>query len=125
MSPRGGHTAVAAYGISRRSGGTWIKIHFNFALPANSLTVLVRAARLQIHEAYAVTVSGVQFTLYQLPSKQPIELGQMRRQDLSEVVGAIQDIYIRAEAWGALADAAFDVSSIIDKPSLYLDQNPF
>jgi hypothetical protein len=78
----------------------------------------VRSARLEIHEAYAVTQSGVQYTLFQLQETGVFGAGDSRGADLTDIPEAIQDIYIRAEAWGALADAEISIGSRYGQPSI-------
>lgn len=105
------------YGVSRRSGGEWLRVQFNYASYVDYVRVGVYRAGVQLHETYAITQSGRRIQLRRLSYT-----GTFYSSLTSEYLTAgerIVAIDIRAEGMGGNADLDVRVSSSYGAPSIY------
>lgn len=112
-----GESSVQFYGISRRSGGEWLRVQFNYAAYVDYVRVSVYRAGVQLHETYAITQSGRRIQLHRLSYTGTFYSGLT-----SEYLTAgerIVAIDIRAESMGGNADLDVRVSSSYGAPSIY------
>ncbi|UXR66170.1 beta-sandwich domain-containing protein [Bdellovibrio bacteriovorus] len=112
-----GESSVQFYGVSRRSGGEWLRVQFNYAAYVDYVRVSVYRAGVQLHETYAITQSGRRVQLNRLSYTGTFYSGLT-----SEYLMAgerIVAIDIRAESMGGNADLDVRVSSSYGAPSIY------
>nr|BFD66134.1 hypothetical protein HAGR004_11560 [Bdellovibrio sp. HAGR004] len=112
-----GESSVQFYGVSRRGGGEWLRVQFNYAAYVDYVRVSVYRAGVQLHETYAITQSGRRVQLNRLSYTGTFYSGLT-----SEYLMAgerIVAIDIRAESMGGYADLDVRVSSSYGAPSIY------
>ncbi|WP_374033614.1 beta-sandwich domain-containing protein [Bdellovibrio bacteriovorus] len=112
-----GESTVRFYGVSRRSGGEWLRVAFNYASYVDYVRVNPSFNGIQLHETYAITQSGRRIQLRQLSYT-----GTFYYSLTSEYLTAgerIVAIDIRAESMGGNADINVTVTSSYGAPSIY------
>lgn len=109
--------SVQFYGVTRKSGGEWLRAGLNSPAYLDYVQVRVNNAGVKIHRATIVTSSGRRITLYQLSNT-----GTFYSSMTSEYIRAgerITAIDILAESMGGYADLKVIVTSSNGPISLY------
>lgn len=112
-----GESSVQFYGVTRRSGGEWLRVQFNYPSYVDYVRVGVYRAGVQLHETYAITQSGRRIHVRGLSYTGTIYSGLT-----SEYLTAGERIValdIRAESMGGNADLEVRVISNDGPPSIY------
>lgn len=111
--------SVQFYGVTRRLGGEWLRVGFNYPAYIDYVMVDVYRAGLRIYEAYAVTQSGRRILLSNLSYAGVIYAGQNVGSEYISAGERIAAIDIRGEAMGDFADISVRVSSRYESLSIY------
>nr|WP_295900872.1 beta-sandwich domain-containing protein [uncultured Bdellovibrio sp.] len=114
-----GESSVQFYGVTRRSGGEWLRVSFNYASYVDYVRVNLYRAALQIHEAYAITQSGRRIMISNLSYSGVIYSGSTLTSEYITAGERIVAIDIRAESMGDYADLSISVISNDGTPSIY------
>lgn len=112
-----GESSVQFYGVSRISGGEWLRVQFHYADYVDYVSVRTYRAGMKLHETYVITQSGRRIQLGNLSYTGTFYSGLT-----SEYLRAgerIMAIDIRAEAMGGNSDLEVRVSSSYGAPSIY------
>ncbi|WP_413612450.1 beta-sandwich domain-containing protein [Bdellovibrio sp. HCB-110] len=114
-----GEASVQFYGVTRRSGGEWLRVSFNYAAYVDYVRVDLYRAALQIHEAYAITQSGRRILIRDLSYAGVFYAGRVVTSEYITAGERIVAIDIRAESMGDYADVNISVISNDGTPSIY------
>lgn len=114
-----GQSSVQFYTITRRSGGEWLRVGFNYGTYVDYVIVDLHRAALQIHEAYAVTQSGRRIQLRNLSYSGVLYAGNNCSSEYIYAGEPIVAVDVRAESMGDYADASIRIVSRSGTPSIY------
>ncbi|WII73203.1 beta-sandwich domain-containing protein [Bdellovibrio sp. 22V] len=114
-----GEASVQFYGVTRQSGGEWLRVGFSYPSYIDYVRVELYRAALQIHEAYAITESGRRVYLNGLSYSGTFYAGRSISSEYIRAGERIVAVDIRAESMGANADVSVTVTSNDGAPSIY------